>query len=51
MGILGREAAYTGERITWKQLMESKQSLVPKEFAWGPNPVAPVATPGKTRLA
>ena len=50
MGIMGREAAYTGQKITWKQMLASKQSLLPKEFAWGPNPVAPVATPGKTKF-
>jgi myo-inositol 2-dehydrogenase/D-chiro-inositol 1-dehydrogenase len=50
MGIMGREAAYTGQRVTWKQMLESKQSLLPKEFAWGPNLVAPVAMPGKTKF-
>jgi myo-inositol 2-dehydrogenase/D-chiro-inositol 1-dehydrogenase len=50
MGIMGREAAYTGQKVTWKQMLESKQDLGPKEFAWGPNPVAPVATPGKTKF-
>jgi predicted dehydrogenase len=50
MGIMGREAAYTGQRVTWKQMLESKQDLLPKEFAWGPNPAAPVATPGKTKF-
>jgi hypothetical protein len=31
-------------------MLASQQSLLPKEFAWGPNPVAPVATPGKTKF-
>lgn len=51
MGIMGREAAYTGERLSWKQVTASNQTLVPAEFAWGPNPVPPVAMPGKTRFA
>lgn len=50
MGILGREAAYTGKRITWKQIEQSKLKLVPDEFAWGPHPAAPVAMPGKYKL-
>ena len=51
MGIMGREAAYTGDKITWDQLMKSNQTLVPETFTWGENEVQPVATPGKTRLA
>lgn len=50
VGILGREAAYTGQRITWKQIANSKQDLSPKGFGWGPNPVPPVAMPGKTKF-
>jgi len=51
MAVLGRQAAYTGKRITWKQMLESKEDLLPKELAWGPNPVPPVATPGRTKFA
>ncbi len=51
MGIMGREAGYTGQRITWGQLMKSTKSLAPKEYAFGPNAVAPVARPGKTKFA
>ncbi|MGL6094707.1 MAG: Gfo/Idh/MocA family protein [Fimbriiglobus sp.] len=50
MGIMGREAAYSGRKITWKEMLESKQSLVPTEFAWGPHPVPPVAVPGKYKF-
>jgi myo-inositol 2-dehydrogenase/D-chiro-inositol 1-dehydrogenase len=46
MAILGREAAYSGKKITWKQALESKQDLAPKQFAWGPNPVMGVPVPG-----
>jgi hypothetical protein len=28
----------------------SKLDLMPTEFAFGPNPVPPVAVPGKTKL-
>jgi myo-inositol 2-dehydrogenase/D-chiro-inositol 1-dehydrogenase len=50
MAILGRQAAYTGRRITWKQILESKEDLSPKTLAWGPNPVPPVAMPGQTKF-
>ena len=51
MAILGREAAYTGQKITWEKLLKSEQSITPKEFAWGENPVAAIAKPGKTKFA
>jgi myo-inositol 2-dehydrogenase / D-chiro-inositol 1-dehydrogenase len=51
MAILGRQAAYTGKKITWKQMFDSKESLVPASMAWGPNPVPPAAVPGKTKFA
>lgn len=47
MGIMGREAAYSGQKITWKQMLASKQNLLPAEFAWAANPVPPVAVPGR----
>ena len=51
MGIMAREAAYTGKRITWKQMLESKQNLQPATYAWGPNPAATVvAMPGLTKF-
>lgn len=51
MAILGRQAAYTGQRITWKQLLESKESLVPETLAWGPAPAVEVAVPRKTKFS
>lgn len=51
MAIMGREAAYSGQRITWKQLLASDQKLTPKEYAWGANPQPPVALPGKYKFA
>ena len=50
MAILGRQAAYTGKKITWKQMLESKEHLVPETLAWGPNPVPPVPVPGATKF-
>ena len=46
MAIFAREAAYSGQRITWKQFMASEKSLAPKTYAWGDNPVPGVPMPG-----
>ncbi len=48
--IMGREAAYTGQEITWDALLTADQDLVPSNLAFGPMPVAPVAIPGVTTL-
>src|SRR5262245_45601856 len=50
MAILAREAAYSGQRITWKQFVASKQNIGPKEYAWGPNPVPGTPTPGSYKF-
>jgi hypothetical protein len=51
MAIFAREAAYSGQRITWKQFKASKKSLAPKEYAWGENPVPGVPMPGSYKFA
>lgn len=51
MALMAREAAYSGQRITWKQMLASKQNLAPKEYAWGPNPVPGVPMPGTYQFA
>lgn len=48
--ILGREAAYTGQTITWDELLASKLSILPTEFAFGPLALPAVPTPGETTL-
>ncbi|MBK7907972.1 MAG: Gfo/Idh/MocA family oxidoreductase [Gemmatimonadetes bacterium] len=48
--ILGREAAYTGQTLTWDELMASNLSILPKEFAFGALAVPAVPTPGETTL-
>lgn len=50
MGIMGRMATYTGQAVTWDAAFNSKEDLVPKTFAFGPNPVPPPAIPGVTKL-
>jgi predicted dehydrogenase len=50
--ILVREAAYTGQAITWDEIMASDLDLTPPGSAvFGPLAVAPVAQPGHTQLS
>ncbi len=48
--ILGREAAYTGQSISWDDLMKSNLSILPPAFALGPLDTPAVPTPGETTL-
>jgi len=48
MAIAGRMAGYTGQRLTWDAVLNSKEDLSPKAYEWTDNPVPPVAIPGKT---
>ncbi len=48
--IMGRMATYTGQVVRWKDMMESKLSLMPEKLEFGPLPVAPVAMPGKDKI-
>jgi predicted dehydrogenase len=51
VGILGREAAYTGQRITWQQILDSKQDLAPDTLAWGDSfTPSPLPQPGITKF-
>ncbi|MCI0697116.1 Gfo/Idh/MocA family oxidoreductase [candidate division KSB1 bacterium] len=49
--IMGREAAYTGQAITWDEILNAELDLTPKSFSFGPLPVPPVAVPGATKLS
>jgi predicted dehydrogenase len=49
--IIGRMSAYTGRAISWEWAMNtSTLNLSPAKYAFGPNPVDPVAVPGTTPL-
>lgn len=48
--ILGREAAYTGQALTWDELLASKLSILPPVIALGPLATPAVPTPGETTL-
>ena len=51
MAILGREAAYTGQKITWEQMMNSQQDFSPPKYEWGVSlPLPEVAMPGITKF-
>jgi predicted dehydrogenase len=49
--ILAREAAYTGQTITWEQIMGSDLDLTPGPMAYGAIAMPPVPVPGVTRLS
>ncbi len=50
LAILGRMAAYTGQRITWEQAINSQEDLTPAKYEWGPIPTPTVAMPGQTKF-
>jgi predicted dehydrogenase len=47
VAIMGREAAYTGKVITWDQILNSPQNLMPEKLEFGPLPEPKVPIPGK----
>ncbi len=49
--ILAREAAYTGDEITWDEILASDLDLTPGPMTFGPVPIPPVAQPGVTKLS
>lgn len=51
MAIMGREACYTGQNISWDDAMKSEQKLGPDAYEWGDLPTPPVAIPGVTQFA
>ncbi len=48
--IMGREAAYTGQEVTWEDVLNAELSLVPDSFEFGSMPFPEVAAPGSTTL-
>lgn len=47
MAIMARDAAYTGQTISWKDAMNSERRLGPDVYAFGPAPEVVVPVPGK----
>ena len=52
VAVMGRMAAYTGQKVSWKFLTEESQlDLFPKDLTWTSSlPVQAPAVPGKTKL-
>ncbi len=48
--IMGREAAYSGQEITWEAAMHAKQDFTLPKYEFGSVPVAPVPVPGKYKF-
>ena len=46
--LMGREAAYSGRKVTWDMMMNSQLDLLPKSFDYKQSvPVPPLPVPGK----
>ena len=52
VAVMGRMAAYTGQKVSWKFLTEESQlDLFPKDLTWTSSlPQQAPAVPGKTKL-
>jgi predicted dehydrogenase len=51
VAILGRMVAYTGQKITYQQALNSKEDLTPSHFDWNKSLEVPAPpTPGVTRF-
>lgn len=52
LGIMVRTAAYTGQVVTWDDIMNSEDKLGPETYEFGPEvPLRPVAMPGQRPAA
>ena len=49
--IMGREAAYTGQEVTWEEALNADLDLTPPASGYGPLDVPPVPMPGRTKLS
>lgn len=49
-GIMGREAAYSGQAISWDEAMKSTTRLGPEKYEFGPYLTPDVAMPGRYRF-
>jgi hypothetical protein len=49
--IMAREAAYSGQKVTWDMIMNSKQDLQPKAFGYDLKmEVPPMPVPGQYKF-
>ncbi len=47
LAIMGRTASYTGQVVTWEQVINSKEDFTLSKYEWGPFPEPSVAKPGE----
>ena len=47
LAIMGRTASYTGQVVTWEQVVNSKEDFTLSKYEWGPFPDPSVAMPGE----
>ncbi len=50
MALMGREACYSGQVVTWDQCMKSEQDFTPPAYKFGPAPEVVVHQPGKYKF-
>ena len=50
LAIAGRMSAYTGQKLSWQDALNSKEDLTPATYEWVDVPVPPVAIPGRTKF-
>lgn len=51
LGIMGRNAAYTGKRLTWEHMLNSKEDLAPDDLKWDSKfEASPMPRPGVTKV-
>ncbi len=51
VSVMGRMCTYTGQELTWDQVMASQEKLGPAAYEWGDVPEPPVPVPGVTSIA
>lgn len=50
LAIMARQAAYTGQVVTWDQMMNSEENLNPEPWGWGDRATPAIAVPGRTQF-
>lgn len=50
-GIMGRDAAYSGQTVEWDQMLNSEKAWGPTKLEFGPLPMPPVPNPGEYKVA
>lgn len=49
--IMARTSAYSGKEVKWEDMMDSKESFTPAQYAWGPRAEDPIVVPGEANGA